>query len=280
MKRFVGLLSLFLLLGTIKATAAEIKIGGSASSGVSTSASPTWTGDHTWSGKMTLPSTVTIPTANLDISTTTDGTGNSMLRTNGTSEVVINERSGDIDFRIEADNNVNGFHFDAGAGNGQGGVGIGTTGSDKLNIFINSGDPQKVMFQNGNTGGFASWRARTVDTSEFVDFGVGGSAVSSPFTDAAYIYCESGLANGFKIFTNGSNVALSIDNNQLVTVAALVQLWPRTSAQIDLITPTAAGQLVYNSTLAEVCVSTGIGAGAFKTMGSVSLVTGFPLACR
>jgi hypothetical protein len=43
-----------------------------------------------------------------------------------------------------------------------------------------------------------------------------------------------------------------------------------TTAQIQAKTPTAAGQLVYNSTLANVCVSTGATIQGYKLVGTAS----------
>ena len=156
--------------------------------------------------------------------------------------------------------NSTGFVFDPTVITGQGGLGIGTAPSNKLDISINAGAAYNCQFQNSSTSGYATWRAKANGSTEYVDFGVGGSAVASPFTDVAYIYAESGLSNGLKIFTNGSNVAITVGTNQETTFAAAITLYSRTAAQLQTSTPTALGQLVFNSGVSRLFISTGTSA--------------------
>ena len=83
--------------------------------------------------------------------------------------------------------------------------------------------------------------------------------------------------------TNAGLASTAADTLVLVTAGAaavtidddgLLGPYSRTTAQIDAITPNAAGRQVYNSTLAETCVSTGTALAAF------GLIRAPTTACR
>src|SRR3990167_4824009 len=175
-------------------------------------------GSDTWQINVT---SIAIPSTTLDISTTTDGSGNSLMRFNGTSSIIFNDDSGDLDIRWEADGNANGVVFDASANTNQGGVAIGLaapSSGSRLHSQISAGSAIDFTNENTSTSGYAVLRAKANAAAETFDHGVGGSAVGGDFADYGYLYTNTGLS-GIRFFTNGTNVAATINNSQQLVLS-------------------------------------------------------------
>jgi hypothetical protein len=90
------------------------------------------------------------------------------------------------------------------------------------------------------------------------------------------------LGDGLRVGVNASGQAIIYSHDQtnlqmgtynndtmlIIRPDGLTYPFPRTTAQINAITPGAKGGLVYNSTIDDFCQSTGTAAGAFKIVGS------------
>lgn len=85
-------------------------------------------------------------------------------------------------------------------------------------------------------------------------------------------------ATGYAISVNpASNVLGDSDATQFTipyrNTNGMFRIAPLTTAQIQALTPDAAGYLVYNTTLKEICVSTGTTIQAFQIVGSTVAAT-------
>ena len=76
-----------------------------------------------------------------------------------------------------------------------------------------------------------------------------------------------GLSRG-----GGSPVDYMVLTSTGLTVSGTIGLWSRTKAQIDAITPTAVGSVLFcsNCTIPDVCVSTGTTLSGFKKIGETA----------
>lgn len=105
----------------------------------------------------------------------------------------------------------------------------------------------------------------TPSTSTKMHLGAGQSIASAP---------------NMTITTSGTSPRVGIGTTsptEMLDMAGLARVWNRTTAQIDAITPGGPGSLVFNTTLAQLCVSTGTGAGAFIVLNTGSATSS---ACR
>lgn len=88
-----------------------------------------------------VDSSSTNPAGKLDFVVQGDGTNN--------GEIVFNENSGDVNFRIESDNNINAFYFEGSNGN----VGIGVTAHATRKFFVQQAvNDYAATIQNSYSG--------------------------------------------------------------------------------------------------------------------------------
>ncbi len=181
------------------------------------------------------------------------------------------------------------------AGGGTGLVYDATYLSNTGGLSLGAATPAAKMYTEFNFGGTDGIQARNLSSAGYVYSGIKGddnvdyaelilgnaSAADTDLKNRGLMRLGSGLTSGFGVAVNGSNTSvLVVSTNGTVNVTSnLLGLYTRTTAQIAAIAPPAVGMMLYNSDLAEICVSTGTSAGMFKRE-AVSIVTGLPLGCN
>jgi hypothetical protein len=117
-------------------------------------------------------------------------------------------------------------------------------------LHVSSDTQSSVRLTNNSTG-------RT--STDGLDLFIGASDSGIRVFDARNFIIYTSNAEMFRIGSGGG-----------ITLSTVMQLYSRTSAQLQALTNGGAGTLVYNSTTGTMCMSTNTTAGAWVILGSTT----------